>query len=103
MHIVRFAAEDAGTYPSSHLDDGEIGFFADDGTTQHQSGDVSGLGTIYLPKRAAAYGQNAASPETDLDAYDLTVMGDDLIDNAGSSVIVALTAYGQTETIMVSG
>ena len=57
MHIIRFAAQDAGTYPSSHIDDGEIGFFADDGTTQHQSGDVAGLGTIYLPKRAAAYGQ----------------------------------------------
>ena len=99
LHIARFAAEDADTEPASDLQDGEIGLYAADGSTQHQSGDVAGVGVIYIPKRAAAFGTNAADPSADLDAYDTSRLGDDLVDNAGSDCIVALTAYGSTDTV----
>ena len=98
-HLVRFAAQDADTEPSIHLRDGEIGFFAEDGSTQVQDGDVAAARVIYLPKKAAAFGANAASPSADLDAYDITPLGDNLVANPGSDVIIALTAYGQTETV----
>ena len=97
--LARFAAQDTDTTPSSNLNDGAIGFFATDGTTQHQSGDVAGLGTIYLPKSAAVFGQDASSPVTPLGAYAVSRMGADLLANPGASVIVALTEHGQTATV----
>ena len=99
QHFIRFAAEDADTLPASDLQDGEIGLYGSDGTTQHQSGDIADIGTIYLPKSAADFGQDAANPGTDLDAYDTTRMFRWIVDNPGASVIVSLTERGSTNTV----
>ena len=98
-YLARFAAIDGDTVPSSDLTDGKIGLYAADGVTEHQNGDIAGIGVIYLPRAAAAFSANAADPGTDLDTYDLARFGDLLIDNAGSSVIIALKQYGQTTMV----
>ena len=98
-HIARFAAIDSDTIPASDLGDGEIGLYAADGETQIQSGDIAATRVIYLPKKAAAFGTDAADPGTDLDIYNLVPLCANLVANSGSDCIVALTAYGETELV----
>ena len=101
LHFIRFSAQDAGTVPSTHLIDGEIGIYAADGSTQLQGHgvDVAGAGILYLPKRAASFSNDPTHPGTDLTAYDLTRMLAWIVDNPGSSVIVSLTERGSSDTV----
>ena len=99
--VRRFAATDADTYPASDLQDSEIGLF--NGTTQVQSGSIAQANTIYMPKAAATFGQDATQPGTDLSAQDLTDFFGDAIEHGGS-VLTALQlgsqiAYVQAETL----
>ena len=99
--VRRFAATDADTYPASDLQDSEIGLFND--ATQVQSGSIAQANTIYMPKAAATFGQDATQPGTDLSAQDLTDFFGDAITHGGS-VLTALQlgsqiAYVQAETL----
>ena len=98
-HIARFAAQDSDTEPSDALHDGEIGLYEEDGSTEIQSGDVAAARVLYLPKKAAAFGVDVIAPGADLGAYDVRPLGANLVANAGSDAIIALTAHGQTETV----
>lgn len=97
LHIVRFAAIDADTVPSGSLADGEIGLYTLG--SQIQAAEVSAATTIYVPRRAAAFGVDATDIAADLSAVDVARFGDDIVANVGSDAVVLLAPRGSTDRV----
>ena len=97
LHIARFSAIDSDVVPASTLDDGEIGIY--NGVDQIQATDIAAATVLYIPKKAAAFGQDATNPATPLGSYAVSRIGNDLVANPGSDAIVAIHQRGRTEVV----
>ena len=97
-HLIRFSAQDADTVPEADLQSGEIGIYQ--GSTQLQATDIAVADTFYFPKKAANIGQNPTNPGTNLTAYDLEPLFRDVLDNPGSSILIALADQAAPTTMV---
>ena len=88
-NVVLFAVEDGNTdADGGSLIDGEMGLYQ--GNTQYQAGDIANVDTIFLPLRAATYGQNAILPGTDLTSVSLVSLFSNLVENGGNALLYIL-------------
>ena len=97
--VLTFAALAGNTHPT--ISDGAIGFFDVVGTTVLQAGSIRNVGTVYVPKLAAAYNADTGSVDTDLSTTRLTALFDDIVRRVGTDTILLLTPRGTTTTAIV--
>ena len=91
-----FAVLAGDTNPSSALAAAEIGFYQANGTTQITSGNISSAAVLYLPKQAAATGNDVSNPNTDVDAIDLESFFGGVLDNPGTGILLAMSKRGSS-------
>ena len=96
-HSISFSGQDNDTEPASDVNAGEIGIYEADGTTQIQNGDINRAGVLYIANFQATYGQDAASPETNLQAEDTQPFLGNIMN--GGQVIVSIQRRGETSWV----
>ena len=85
------------------MNDGEIGLYKSDGTTQIQTTPISQLGRMYIPNNAATFGQDPTQPGTNLSAHSNERFGNTLLGIANASAIIVLMPQGTTNRLFGFG